>query len=252
MCDEHEQHNLQDLLNQALSSAGGEQKTVIRQIFNSTALRTELFQLALAQVTGQKVSTRRNYRNHIFWLMEKSGNIWQGLSYDREIYFEALSQTQEWFSKNLERYQPERASFTTWFNMKLKYVIKDVSQAIGKNRGELDDSEFGIFDTEEDKTQNPDAAAYFNQFIEQIHLWMNREKKALCQRCVPQHPEINCYVILEKRLPIKNPDTQLWEPELSFSDLAKIFQVDEPVLRRCYREKCLPMLKRYLTEEYGW
>jgi hypothetical protein len=258
MQDDYEQ--VKNQLNLARNSSGSEQIILIRKILNSETLRTALFHLAIDQVPGEKVSIRRNYRNHIVWLMQESKRIWKEgkLVYGEEIYSEAEARTWAWFSQNLEKYRPDRASFVTWFNMKLKFVTKDVAREIAKGPKQFEfeaNSEQDYLELIEkipDPYQDPEFSILFRQLIDQIRLWLAKEKALICQRCVPRHPEANCHAILEKYLPRNNPDTQVVESGLTFTELAHELKIEEPILRRCYREKCLPMLKTYLEKEYGW
>lgn len=100
-----------------------QQQKTVRQILNSVPIRRWLYESA-CQTSNRNRSIK--VRSLIVEIMQYSGNLWREPTVSADDYEEALARTWAWFGENFCTYDPERASFMTWFNNKLSWMIQTV------------------------------------------------------------------------------------------------------------------------------
>ncbi|MEM6597936.1 MAG: hypothetical protein AAF635_07175 [Cyanobacteria bacterium P01_C01_bin.69] len=98
-----------------------QRRPYLRDILNDVPARRLLWQQACAPEGRVALAL-------IVDVMKCSGLIWRGGLVAAQVYDEALSRTWVWFVDKLPTYDPQRASFTTWFNNKLKWMILEESR----------------------------------------------------------------------------------------------------------------------------
>ena len=255
MCSDYEHASLLDLLLLAKQAPSGsvERRRLARCILRSIPLRAELFQLAMSEHMEQRLKVR----NDVVWLMQGSSNIWKGYSdhpNQVDIYEEALARTWEWFGKNFCKYQPERASFVGWFNMKLKFISIEVYHEFKDDRSNRESSsvdketgdELHPLDRLADPDQDPEALVLLSQVLVHIHAWLEEKKRLLCRLCIARYPSANCYVILSMRLPTVDVKTNTLTLGKNLSDIALSLGIPKSDISRCFYKKCLPELVTFL------
>lgn len=260
MCTNYEQGSLSELLRTAKAASSGsvERRDVVREILRSKKLRAELFQLATKKSQDKRqICLSRKIRNEIIWLMQESDSISFGISVDPEIYQEALARTWEWFGKNFESYQPERASFVTWFNMKLRFMVIDVQYEVAEERKKrqlpFSDEETGTtvdpINLISDMRQDTELSAEFGYLIEQIWNWLQKQKRPLSRKFISRCPQANCYDILSKYLPRRDPESKSWRMGDTFTEIAESLDVSQSDIMRCFRDKCWPELRNFVKSQ---
>jgi DNA-directed RNA polymerase specialized sigma24 family protein len=180
--------------------------------------------------------------NQIIRQMQQSGKIWLDYRISPDYYQEALQQTWVWFCQNLDNYDPNQASLTTWFNCILKYRIKDVLRAAQthQNRTFVSGYRETLDIVDNLVAPQPD---YSLQLLEETLAWLQQEHDQFKQITVRNHPNIDAYTLLMRRLPTWKQAT--WEA------LSAEFGVAIPTLSSFYRRRCLPLLREF-GQLQGW
>ena len=260
MCINDENDSLSKLLEtvKRTPSRSERRRSMAREILRSEELRTELFQLATVEPRDrQSMEKRRRYRNVIVWLMQESGGIYRGFGVKPEVYQEAVARTWEWFGKNFDKYQPNRASFVTWFNIRLHFWIVDVRLEEAQERRERQfpslDKETGAviepLNLVSDPKQDPELLVEFNYLIEELQTWLRRKKRSLSRRCISRCRQANCYNILLRYLPVRNTANGCGRMGMTLTEIANSLEVAESDIKRCFRDKCWPELKGFLSKQ---
>lgn len=256
MCDDYRNYSLNQLLRMAKAASSGSEarRRIAREILKQKELRAELFQLANSNNLKQRLKSR----NDIVWLMQESGNITAcNSTIGLEVYQEALARTWEWFGRNFEKYQPARASFVTWFNIKLRFTIIDVQYEVNeenkRKQSPFSDKETGeVIDPINllsDIRQDPELAAEFSHLVEQLRKWLQQQKRPLSRKVISQHSSANCYDILLQYLPQRDSETELWRMGNTFTEIADSLEVPLSDIMRCFRDKCWPAMKSFAQSQ---
>ncbi|OKH25965.1 hypothetical protein NIES593_02445 [Hydrococcus rivularis NIES-593] len=191
-------------------------------------------------------SLERNKRlNQIVSLMQKSGKIMKSYgNINFHDYQEALQKSWKYFCGNLceattakEAYNPDKGSVFTWFNSYLKFAIIEI---LKKNQQEYDNRISPVISPETGEIIYPweNLAApseNSHSLLKEIKEWLEENRERLSQIHVDKHPDINCYVLILRRLP----------PETAWKILANEFGVSIPTLSSFYQRKCLPKLQDF-------
>lgn len=245
-----------------------ERKHLIREILRDIPLRRQLFErvcrLSQAHEKQQSTQTLRDLRKVkqlLVWIMQQSGNIWRSGEVS-EVYQEALSRTWVSFHEKLDQYDPERASPVVWFNDTLKYKIKDVEREIAKAESkrarpltDVENEELDLTGNIADSHPEPDPNVEASNLLEQIHQWLEQEKKSLQQKRMANRPDVDCYFLILSRLPVASNQLGQFEDGKTWDELARNLQdSDLPSLtpkqiQRYYNEKCLPYLQKFLQSQ---
>lgn len=260
MGDDYEKSSLSERLRMAKQAppASEERMNMVRKILKSQAMRAELFQLATQQSEDEhQKKLSRKTRNEIIWLMQESRNIGRGVSAEPEIYQEALARTWEWFGNNFERYQPERASFVTWFNRTLRFRIIDVQYEVQRanqlKQQPLSDEETGeVMDPINlisDARQDPELSAELSNLVEQIRIWLEQQKRPLSRKLVSGRPEANCYILLSWYLPRRDSEHEPWQVGRTFTEISNLLEIPVADIQRGFRDKCWPALRSFVESQ---
>ncbi|MEM9163447.1 MAG: hypothetical protein AAGC54_10310, partial [Cyanobacteria bacterium P01_F01_bin.4] len=208
MCDYTKSNALIERLRAALCSSADRQQLLqqfqtIRAILNDISARQWLFE-QIQWTEDSTVAPDDPALKLIISLMKASGMIWRGGLISPEIYDEAHSRTWEWFLKRLHTYDPSRASFTTWFNNKLKWIIQDLI------RGKI--GELPLYPDEENWNDPPAPAP--DQWHETVEDWFELVKNDLRLSSVrmQNHPHVNCQAVLIELLTVlRDPREFEWD-----------------------------------------
>lgn len=160
---------------------------------------------------------------------------------DNSAYYQdALQQTWIYLCQNLcegkttKPYDPNVASVATWLNAYLKFRLLDFAQAAQADRQRCistytdDGGTTDIVDTLPAKPVIP-------PILERVKDWLEQNASELRQIHIVNHPEINCYEMILRRLP----------PEKSWQSIETEFGVSYKTLESFYRRQCKPRLREF-------
>ncbi|MBF2076362.1 MAG: hypothetical protein IGS50_21750 [Synechococcales cyanobacterium C42_A2020_086] len=207
-----------------------QQPETLRDIMNNVSARRWLFEQACQNDPTQAQPAREL----IVALMQSSKLIWRGGKISPDVYSEALSRTWVWFMENFQTYDPEKASFVTWFNRKLGWMIQDVirPQPITKPL----DGDDGI------QPPPPELDRWHETIQEWLELVHNHPH--LLRNCrLQRFPHLNCQVVLIQILTVLENTG-----EFSWETVAQVYNVEPSTLKRFCRIRCFPRFKQLLTE----
>ncbi|MGA9379413.1 MAG: sigma-70 family RNA polymerase sigma factor [Phormidium sp.] len=172
-------------------------------------------------------------------IIQQSGKLWQERSLE---YEDALQLTWIYFCRNLceavtgDRYDEEKASVITWLNAYLKRRLQDCrieteNQKRWRSMLPLNqDREY------RNPIDNLAAAPDLPPILTEIKDWVNQDPGGKLRRLhIRDRPEINCQVLILRRLPPETP----WEV------LAKEFQIKNTTLSSFYSRHCLKLLREF-------
>ncbi|MEM6252719.1 MAG: sigma-70 family RNA polymerase sigma factor [Cyanobacteria bacterium P01_D01_bin.156] len=155
-------------------------------------------------------------------------------------YQDALQQTWIYLCQNLcegktaKPYDPDIASVATWLNAYLKFRLLDFSNATKQERQRCISSY-----TDDGKTTNIVetlvAKPAIPPILERVQDWLEQNAHELCQIHIANHPEINCYEMILRRLP----------PETPWHAIETEFGVSYKTLESFYRRQCKPRLREF-------
>ncbi|BAY21005.1 hypothetical protein NIES2100_07500 [Calothrix sp. NIES-2100] len=240
MCSDFSDSSVISLLQAALSNSMArsrllQQQKTLQEIINDLPARQWLFeQLCQADNPNQ-------VKDFIITMMKSSRLIWNGARISPDIYSEALSRTWIWFMENLGKYNPEKASFVTWFNQKLRWTIQDVI------REQADEERRRLTPTqEEDREWIYPPAPEPDRWYETIQEWRElvQNYPHIFKDCRMQsHPHVNCQVLLMHILNVLQDSG-----EFSWNAIAQEYAVEATALRRFCRTRCFPRLRQLLSQ----
>jgi hypothetical protein len=159
-------------------------------------------------------------------------------------YEDALQQTWIYFCQNVcegntgQPYDSDRASVVTWLNAYLKRRLQDFSIASQKqqaktlsNQTDSDEDNQSV-----DRLDNVEAKPTVPSLLEEVKKWVETDPTNELRRTYLQnHPEINCQVLILKRLPTPT----------AWKVLAQEFGVSPGTLSSFYQRQCLPRLRKF-------
>jgi hypothetical protein len=166
-------------------------------------------------------------------------------------YQDALQQTWLYFCRNIceastgQAYDPTYGSVVTWLNAYLKRRLQDFylnqqREQIIKvplkvlQSGSGDNSE--TIDPVENLAATPQAAP----ILENVRMWVEADtNRELRDTYVKGRPDVNCQILILKRLP----------PEASWKELSEQFGLAIPTLSSFYQRQCLPRLRKFAEFE---
>lgn len=211
----------------------------LMQIINCEFARRRLFENAC-----QSRDRRRAVKTRQFIIEVIQRRIWRGGSCppSPDVYDEALARTWLWFSQKLCFYQPETASFVTWFNSNLRYKILDVIAENQHNQNhtyEVIDEDgnllnpletFPVFDAIEDQI-------LLKQILELVQLDADRSLRN-CRMQSYQH--VNCQKLL-----LRICEAAIAANSIPLNDLAIEFGVPPTSLRQFYSNRCISCISLF-------
>jgi hypothetical protein len=176
----------------------------------------------------------------LFLLIQKTGKLFRGTGVpDAE---DALQKTWLYFCRNLceadtanNPYNSEKGSVITWLNGYLKYRLEDIRRRID------DENKNRIHPIQDENGEELDPVNLISARLEpppiqkEIQEWLKKEANNLRRIHVQNRPDINCLVLIERRLP----------PETPWEELSQEFGVSISTLSRFYQRQCFPRLLNF-------
>ncbi|MBW4661691.1 MAG: hypothetical protein KME15_23725 [Drouetiella hepatica Uher 2000/2452] len=220
-----------------------QQREKLQEIINHGFVRRWLFEQTYQT---QNSAWAKKARLLIVRILQSSNQIWRGGSSSvlPEYYEEALTRTWEWFSNNLESYDPERASFVSWFNHHLKWRIIDVQREMTQAQQRREHpfvTESGEVIDPLEIVPAPDA----DRWQETIHIWLELvQNDDVLHSCRMRNaPHVNGQDLLTQIL------QKLHElGEFSWEAIAQTYDVDPSSLKKFCRIRCFPRFRKLWAE----
>ncbi len=163
-------------------------------------------------------------------------------------YQDALQQTWLYFCRNIcegktaQPYDPTYGTVITWLNAYLKrrlqdfYLHQQKEQAIIAPVRTQQGHNHEIIDPVDSLPATPSTPP----ILEHLENWVITDSDGdLRGTCVKGHPNVNCQVLILKRLP----------PEVSWRELSEEFGLSIPTLSSFYQRQCLPRLRAFAENE---
>ncbi len=166
-------------------------------------------------------SDRQKKLTKIIRLIQNSGKIWRDSS---PYYEDALQQTWLHLCRNFHVFDPERGNVTTWLNVHLQWRLKDYWSQEQQQKAWIQNGE--MIDVPA-QAEPPPILPTVKQWVE-----ANDELRRIH---IHGHPEVNCQVLILRRLP----------PETNWKTLAREFNISVSTLSSFYQRKCLPLLRKF-------
>ena len=166
-------------------------------------------------------------------------------------YQDALQQTWLYFCHNVcegltgQIYDPNCGTVATWLNAYLKRRLQDFY--LNQNREQATTvsprvSQSSLSDRDEaiDPMDNLPASPQVPPILEELEIWVRTDSNGeLRATSIKGHPDVNCQVLILKRLP----------PEISWKDLSEEFGMSIATLSSFYQRQCLPRLRKFAELE---
>jgi hypothetical protein len=217
-----------------------QQPKKLQEMMNDIPARQWLFEQA-CQTDDPNLAIQA--KDFMINMMKSSRLIWRGGGkISQDIYEEALSRTWEWFNNEMcLAYNPEKASFVTWFNQKLKFRILEVIREQDK-----EDRRRLHLSNEEDQEwiypPTPEPERWHETIQEWLELVQNHSH--LLRNCRMQnHPDVSCQFLLIHILQMLRDSG-----EFSWDALAQKYKVEPSALRRFCKIRCFPIFKQLLSK----
>lgn len=166
-------------------------------------------------------------------------------------YQDALQQTWLYFCRNVcegltgQIYNPTYGSVITWLNAYLKrrlqdfYINQNREQATTVHLRVRQSTSGGTRETI-DPVDNLPATPQPPPILEDLEIWVKTDSEGeLCGTYIKGRPDVNCQVLILKRLP----------PEVSWKELSEEFGLSIPTLSSFYQRQCLPRLRKFAELE---
>lgn len=166
-------------------------------------------------------------------------------------YQDALQQTWLYFCRNVcegltgQIYDPTYGSVITWLNAYLKRRLQDFytnqnrEQATTVSPRIRQSTSGGIRETI-DPVDNLPATPQAPPILENLEIWAKTDSEGELRRTyIKGRPDVNCQVLILKRLP----------PEVSWRELSEEFELSIPTLSSFYQRQCLPRLRKFAELE---
>ncbi len=229
---------LQAALNNPIESSRLlQQQKKLQEIMNDIPARQWLFEQACQT---DDLHQAKRAKDLIINMMKSSRLIWYGGGISSDVYSEALSRTWIWFMEHLGQYNPALASFVTWFNQRLRWMIQDLIRERAKEQGRR----LSPLANEEDNEWIYPPAPEPDLWHETIQEWLElvRNNSHLLINCRMQsHPHVNCQVLLIDILKVLRDSGEFF-----WDDLAQQYGVEPSALRRFCKTRCFPLFRKLL------
>lgn len=203
-------------------------------------LDQRLRQLVMAACGQPRGSLERQRAlNQLIWQIQRSGKLLRGVGVPD--YEDALQQTWLYCCRNLcealtgNAYDPELASVTTWLNAYLKRRFSDRQREVLQQQAERAFGQVGETGELLNPIDNLPAPTNPPPILEEIQEWVEREGTQLRRVHVRDRPDINCQVLILRRLP----------PETPWETLSQEFGVAIATLSNFYQRECFPRLLKF-------
>lgn len=166
-------------------------------------------------------------------------------------YQDALQQTWLYFCRNVcegltgQTYDPTYGSVVTWLNAYLKRRLQDFY--INQNREQaitvsirVSQSSSGSNSETIDPVDNLPATPQPLPILEELEIWAKTDADGeLRGTHIKGRPDVNCQVLILKRLP----------PEVGWKELSEELGLAIPTLSSFYQRQCLPRLRKFAESE---
>jgi hypothetical protein len=194
----------------------------------------QLVQEACENAPGSPERQRR--LTQIITILSRS--LWR----ESNLYYEdALQDTYCFLCRRLcDLYDPTKASVTTWINNHLKWRLHSL-----KIKGANEQKKRAYVPLSPDDGPNPidnipSPATPEESITDFVRSWATEDAdSALKSKHLQKRPEINCQMLILRRLP---PEETTW------NDLSKEFAVNVPTLSALYQRHCVPRLRKFVEE----
>ncbi|MBD2254420.1 sigma-70 family RNA polymerase sigma factor [Nostoc parmelioides] len=166
-------------------------------------------------------------------------------------YQDALQQTWLYFCRNVcegltgQKYDPTYGTVITWLNAYLRRRLQDFYINHNKEQAttvplRIRQSKSGESSDVIDPVENLAATPETPPILEELEAWVERDLSGeLRGTHVKGRPDVNCQVLILKRLP----------PEVSWKELSEQFGLAIPTLSSFYQRQCLPRLRKFAESE---
>lgn len=202
-------------------------------------LDKQLCQLVIETCHHPRFSLERQKGlNEIVWRIQQSGKLLSHIGVPD--YEDAIQQTWLYFCRNLceattgDAYNPEQASVITWLNAYLKHRLKDIRIKAASN-AIATYTHLSDFDRSPDPINSIPAPPAVPPILEDILEWVELEGSLLRSIYLRDRPDINCQVLIQRRLP----------PETTWEELAKEFGVGISSVSKFYQRECFRCLLNF-------
>jgi hypothetical protein len=144
-----------------------------------------------------------------------------------------------------QKYDPAYGTVITWLNAYLKRRLQDFY--LNQNREQattvplkIRQSKFGGTSETIDPVDNLPAVPEAPPILEELENWAKADFDGeLRSIYIKGRPDVNCQVLILKRLP----------PEVSWRELSEEFGLSIPTLSSFYQRQCLPRLRKFAESE---
>jgi hypothetical protein len=171
-----------------------------------------------------------------------SGKLWREST---PYYQDGLQQTWLYFCRNIcEAYDPDRGTVITWLNFYLKHRLQDLYLKIQQENIRKASTNLYYFSSGDksdvDPIDNIAAPTDAPPILENVRMWAGCDVSGeLRQTHIQGRPEVNCQVLILKRLP----------PEVSWKKLAAEYGLSVSTLSSFYQRQCLLKLRQFAESE---
>lgn len=236
-----------NLLEQALSSPRERanllrQQETLLQILKSIPARRWLHEQACQTKNGNRAAKARLL---IIALVQYSGKIKRRRSDTApDDYDEALARTWEWFSKELHSYDPQQASFVTWFNGTLEWRIRDVINERIRDKQRRYHPPISSDDEDVDPINLiPSGNHAFEDsrlFMDQLLTFVERDPGRHLRNCqMQEHPNVTCQRVI--LVILQSYDS----PNVPWNKMTQEFGVDKQSLHSFCRNTAFPNFRQF-------
>ena len=207
-------------------------------------LNEQLYQLVF-QACSHPIGSPLRQKNLTKIIRLVSRKLWKE---ETAYYQDALQQTWVFFCQNIcesgtgGQYDPTRSSIPTWLNTYLKRRLQDFYLEAQKQRSiritthGLRHPRSGDSSAMLDPIDRLPADPDIPPILERVREWAETDADGeLRQTHIKDHPDINCQVLILKRLP----------PEVSWKTLAAEFDLPLATLSAFYQRQCMPRLRKF-------
>lgn len=163
-------------------------------------------------------------------------------------YQDALQQTWLYFCRNIcegltgQAYDATYGSVVTWLNAYLKHRLQDFYLKQNRELAKTAPVRLGQNDNNDiiDPVDNLPANPQSPPILEDLEDWAKTDSDGELRRiCIKGRPDVNCQLLILKRLP----------PEVSWRELSEELGLSIPTLSSFYQRQCLPRLRKYAEAE---
>lgn len=223
------------------------------------------YQIVMLQLPRRLETNAFINLNFVIWfnqqlvseVVSRSEKVWRGSSTEANLYREARQIATEELLKKFEHYDATKGTVINWYNNLLKWRVLDLHNRDSRNGARtisIDDNGDGAKPLAQlkDDSQQPEECARGKELIDHICEWIDQIRPQLEKCCLRDRADINCFTLILKRLPqeVEGSFGQFTDSP-SWQDIAAELEAPARNLRRCFNQRCLPLLKnRFPIEQY--